>query len=203
MAIDRIPNDFCRGHWCNYAGIGPFDHCGHAGSFDARDVKYFDPRTGDRPYREQPYDARVVLWGDGDGAVFIQEIWRTQLSNLDHLPLPTIQYPKVLILESIIFLLVLVFFVVGKMLPVSVLPVTIALLSAVLCLLVTHCSRIDSVSNILCDVDWSTILFFMSIFVVIGALQKTGVISSASGFLAIILGKILLWEVLCCYLRSG
>gem|GEM_PF-2564058 len=43
----------------------------------------------------------------------------------------------------------------------------------------------------------------MSIFVVIGALQKTGVISSASGFLAIILGKILLWEVLCCYLRSG
>ena len=77
-----------------------------------------------------------------------RKIWRTQLSNLDHLPLPTIQYPKVLILEFIIFLLVLVFFVVGKMLPVSVLPVTIALLSAVLCLLVTHCSRIDSVNNI-------------------------------------------------------
>ena len=118
-----------------------------------------------------------------------KKIWRTQLSNLDHLPLPTIQYPKVLILESIIFLLVLVFFVVGKMLPASVFPVTIALLSAVLCLLVTHCSRTDSVNNILCDVDWSTILFFMSIFVVIGALQKTGVISSASGFLEIILGK--------------
>ena len=71
MAIDRIPNDFCRGHWCNYAGIAPFDYCGHAGSFDARDVKYFDPRTGDRPYREKPYDARAVLWGDG--AVFIQK----------------------------------------------------------------------------------------------------------------------------------
>lgn len=118
-----------------------------------------------------------------------KKIWRTQLSNLDHLPLPTIQYPKVLILESIIFLLVLVFFVVGEMLPVPVSPATIALLGAVLCLLVTHCSRIDSVSNILRDVDWSTILFFMSIFVVIGALQKTGVISSASGFLEIILGK--------------
>ena len=118
-----------------------------------------------------------------------KKIWRTQLSNLDHLPLPTIQYPKVLILESIIFLLVLVFFVVGEMLPVPVSPATIALLGAVLCLLVTHCSRIDSVSNILRDVDWSTILFFMSIFVVIGALQKTGVIGSASGFLAIILGK--------------
>ena len=71
MAIDRIPNDFCRGHWCNYAGIGPFDYCGHAGSFDARDVKYFDPRTGDRLCREKPYDARAVLWSDS--AVFIQK----------------------------------------------------------------------------------------------------------------------------------
>ena len=163
MAIDRTPNDFCRGHWCNYAGIGPLDYCGHAGSFDARDVKYFDPRTGDRLCREKPYDAGVVFRGDGDGAVFIQEIWRTQLSNLDHLPLPTIQYPKVLILESIIFLLVLVFFVVGEMLPVPVSSAMIALLGAVLYLLVTHCNRIDSVSNILRDVDWSTTLFFMSI----------------------------------------
>ena len=88
-----------------------------------------------------------------------KKIWRTQLSNLDHLPLPTIQYPKVLILESIIFLLVLVFFVVGEMLPVPVSPTTIVLLGAVLSLLVAHCSRIDSVSNILRDVDWSTILF--------------------------------------------
>ena len=77
-----------------------------------------------------------------------KKIWRTQLSNLDHLPLPTIQYPKVLILESIIFLLVLVFFVVGEMLPAPVSPATIALLGVVLCLLVTHCSRIDSVNNI-------------------------------------------------------
>ena len=92
-----------------------------------------------------------------------KKIWRTQLSNLDHLPLPPIQYPKVLILESIIFLLVLVFFVVGEMLPAPVLPATIALLDAVLCLLVTHCSGIDSVNNILRDVDWSMILFFMSI----------------------------------------
>ena len=77
-----------------------------------------------------------------------KKIWRTQLSNLDHLPLPTIQYPKVLILESIIFLLVLVFFAVCEMLPAPVSPATIALLGVVLCLLVTHCSRIDFVNNI-------------------------------------------------------
>jgi Na+/H+ antiporter NhaD/arsenite permease-like protein len=118
-----------------------------------------------------------------------KKIWRTRLSNLDNLPLPKIQHPKMLVFGSIIFLFVLVFFVVGEMLPVPVSPATIALLGAVLCLLVAQWSRMESVNTILRDVDWSTLLFFMSIFVVIGALQKTGVVSSASGLLAVILGK--------------
>jgi Na+/H+ antiporter NhaD/arsenite permease-like protein len=118
-----------------------------------------------------------------------KKIWRTRLANLDELPLPKIQHPKVLFFSSIIFLFVLVFFVVGEMLPVPVSPATIALLGSALCLLVAQLNRMDSVQNILRDVDWSTLLFFMSIFVVIGALQKTGVISSASGLLAVILGK--------------
>jgi Na+/H+ antiporter NhaD/arsenite permease-like protein len=118
-----------------------------------------------------------------------KKIWRTRLANLDDLPLPKIQHPKVLFFGSLIFLFVLVFFVVGEMLPVPVSPATIALLGAVLCLLVAQWNRMDSVNHILRDVDWSTLLFFMSIFVVIGALQKTGVISSASGLLAVVLGK--------------
>jgi Na+/H+ antiporter NhaD/arsenite permease-like protein len=118
-----------------------------------------------------------------------KKIWRTRLADLDHLPLPKIQHPKVLFFSSIIFLFVLVFFVVGEMLPVPISPATIALLGSALCLLVAQLNRLDSVNHILRDIDWSTLLFFMSIFVVIGALQKTGVISSASGLLAVILGK--------------
>ncbi len=117
-----------------------------------------------------------------------KKIWRTRLASLDDLPLPTLDHPEVLWFGSIIFLFVLVFFVVGEMLPVPVSPATIALLGAVLCLLVAQLNRLDSVNHILRDVDWSTLLFFMSIFVVIGALQKTGVISSASGLLAVLLG---------------
>ena len=37
--------------------------------------------------------------------------------------------------------------------------------------------------------DWSTLLFFMSIFVLIGGLQHSGVLSSAAGVLAWLLGK--------------
>jgi Na+/H+ antiporter NhaD/arsenite permease-like protein len=55
--------------------------------------------------------------------------------------------------------------------------------------MISHHSKIDSINHILRDIDWSTMLFFMSIFVLIGGLQKTGVISSASGLLALLLGK--------------
>jgi Na+/H+ antiporter NhaD/arsenite permease-like protein len=121
--------------------------------------------------------------------VLFGPIWRKQLPNLDHLPEPKINHPRMLIVGAIVVGLVLVFFVVGEMLPVPVSPATVALLGAALCLLLAHQSKIDSVNNILRDVDWSTLLFFMSIFVLIGGLQKTGVISSLSVVLAALLGK--------------
>lgn len=64
-----------------------------------------------------------------------------------------------------------------------------ALLGAALALMLAHHSKIDTVNNILRDLDWSTLIFFMSIFVLIGGLEKTGVISNLSGLLAVILGK--------------
>lgn len=118
-----------------------------------------------------------------------KKIWRTELANLDLLVPPQIQHPRTLALGSAIILLVLVFFVIGEMLPVPISPATVALLGAVLCLLLAHHSKIDTVSNILGDVDWSTLLFFMSIFVLIGGLQHTRVLSSAAGVLAWLLGK--------------
>jgi Na+/H+ antiporter NhaD/arsenite permease-like protein len=118
-----------------------------------------------------------------------KKIWRTELTNLDTLTLPTINHPHMLILGSGIMSLVLVFFVIGETMPMPISPATVALLGAVLCLLISHHSKIDSINNILRDIDWSTMLFFMSTFVLIGGLQKTGVISSASGLLALLLGK--------------
>ncbi|MDX2231562.1 MAG: ArsB/NhaD family transporter [Leptolyngbyaceae cyanobacterium bins.349] len=118
-----------------------------------------------------------------------KKIWRTELTNLDTLPQVQINHPRMLTLGSLIVALVLLFFVIGETLPVPLSPATVALIGAALCLMLAHHSKIDTVNNILRDVDWSTLIFFMSIFVLIGGLQKTGVVSSASGLLAIILGK--------------
>jgi Na+/H+ antiporter NhaD/arsenite permease-like protein len=115
--------------------------------------------------------------------------WRKRLENVDNLPHPKINHPRVLAIGGVIVAFVLLFFVVGESLPVPVSPAAAALLGAALAMLLAHHSKIDSVSNILRDIDWSTLIFFMSTFVLIGGLQKTGVISGISGILAVILGK--------------
>jgi Na+/H+ antiporter NhaD/arsenite permease-like protein len=118
-----------------------------------------------------------------------KKIWRTELTNLDSLPHPEINHPWMLSIGAVIAFFVLLFFIIGETLPVPVSPAAVALMGAALCLMLAHHSKIDTVHNILRDVDWSTLIFFMSIFVLIGGLEKTGVVSSASGVLATILGK--------------
>lgn len=117
------------------------------------------------------------------------QIWHKQLTDLEHLPHPKINHPRVLAIGAIIVVAVLTFFVVGELLPIPVSPAASALLGAALALLLAHQSKIDTVHNILRDVDWSTLLFFMSIFVLIGGLEKTGIIGSLSGLLAVMLGQ--------------
>ncbi|AFY96635.1 SLC13 family permease [Chamaesiphon minutus] len=116
-------------------------------------------------------------------------IWRMELPDLDNLPRITLKYPRMLLLGGGTMLLVMIFFVIGEMLPIPISPATAALLGGTLCLLWAQQIEVDSIDNILRDVDWSTLLFFMSIFVLIGGLQKTGVISSLSIVLALLLGK--------------
>ncbi len=124
------------------------------------------------------------------------DIWRRQLGDLDHLPHPEINHPRVLTAGMIIVALVLLFFVIGEFMPVPVSPAAAALMGAALALLLAHQSKIDTVNNILRDVDWSTLLFFMCIFVVIGGLEKTGVISSLSAILGVLLGQNILLAAL-------
>ncbi len=118
-----------------------------------------------------------------------RNIWIKELENVEQIIAPKIEHPRMLILGTAIAAFVLIFFVIGESLPVPVSPATVALLGAVLALLLAHHSKIDSINHILRDVDWSTLIFFMSIFVLIGGLQKTGVIGGMSGILAAVLGQ--------------
>ena len=118
-----------------------------------------------------------------------RKIWRTKLRDLETLPNIELEHPVALTFLLTIVATVVMFFVVGEMLPIPMSPATVALLAAALSLLVVQKSQIAQVPEILKDIDWSTLIFFMCIFVVIGGLEKTGVIASLSTLLAIVLGK--------------
>lgn len=115
-------------------------------------------------------------------------IWKTKFEHLEDLPHPQINHPRVLILGGAIVAFVLIFFAIGESLPVPISPDAVALLGATLALALAHRSKIDTVHNILRDVDWSTLIFFMAIFVLIGGLQKTGVVGNLSSLLNSLLG---------------
>jgi Na+/H+ antiporter NhaD/arsenite permease-like protein len=118
-----------------------------------------------------------------------KDIWQAKFENLENLPHPQVNHPRMLIFGGVIVTFVLIFFVIGDSLPIPISPAAIALLGATLALLLSHHSHIDTVHNIFRDIDWSTLIFFMSTFVLIGALEKTGVISGLSSILAVMLGK--------------
>ncbi|MGY6530900.1 MAG: ArsB/NhaD family transporter [Cyanobacterium sp.] len=118
-----------------------------------------------------------------------REIWHSKFTNFDQLPMPEINHPRVLVAGTLIMVFVLLFFIFGDLLPIPLSPAAVALMGATLALLLAHQSKIDTVQNILKDVDWSTLLFFMSVFVLIGGLEKTGVISNISTIFGFLLGQ--------------
>ena len=117
-----------------------------------------------------------------------RDIWHWQLNDLKHLPHPKINRPNILILGGVLMAVVLTLFVVGESFPVPIAPPAVALMGATLALLIAHQSKLDTVNNILKDVDWSTLIFFMCTFILIGGLEKTGVIRNLSELMAIIIG---------------
>ncbi|OYQ63620.1 transporter [Pseudanabaena sp. SR411] len=116
------------------------------------------------------------------------KIWRKNIEISDRIEVPKINHPRTLIIGGLISLFVLVLFVMGESLPTPISPAAVALLGAGLSLFLSHHNKIDSINHVLRDVDWSTLLFFMSTFVLIGGLQKTGLIAQASSLFASALG---------------
>jgi Na+/H+ antiporter NhaD/arsenite permease-like protein len=86
--------------------------------------------------------------------------------------------PRLLARSLAVLLLVLVGFVAGQ--PLDIDPSIVALLGAGVLVLA---SRLDT-SDYLEEVEWETLVFFMGLFVLVGALTKAGTIQSVADFAA-------------------
>jgi len=77
----------------------------------------------------------------------------------------------------------LIFFVFGEFLEVPFSPDLIALSAASAALILAERFGLDSVADIFKDIDWSTLIFFSCTFMLIGALETTGVVAAGAGLL--------------------
>ena len=120
--------------------------------------------------------------------ILFRSIWRTRVS-VEDVEIPRIEHPRVLIIGLFILALMVTLFIVGESLPIRLGPPEVALVGASFLLLTIFLSGIDTVPAILSDVDWPTLLFFICIFVMVGALDTTGVIVAVGARLRNVFGS--------------
>lgn len=107
-------------------------------------------------------------------------LWKLDHKSQRQLELPQIRAPFLVPAGAVIVVLEVGFFVFGDMLTVPLYPAAVALLGSVLALAIVHASGLDSVEAILRDVDWTTLIFFCCVFVMVGAMADHGVLAYAA-----------------------
>ena len=101
-----------------------------------------------------------------------------------------ITQPEKLRRAGVVFLLILALFVFGEQVHLE--PAVTAILGAVATLLVV---RAD-IQEMLRVVDWTTLMFFIALFIVVGAIQEVGLISYIAAGLGYVVGENLLLATL-------
>jgi Na+/H+ antiporter NhaD/arsenite permease-like protein len=94
-----------------------------------------------------------------------------------------IRQPEALWKSSLIFLLTLIGFIVGE--SIHVVPAVPALIGATLLLIWLK----PDVHAMIKAVDWTTLVFFMALFMVVGAVQEVGLISLIAQGIAVLVGE--------------
>lgn len=105
------------------------------------------------------------------------------MSDVWHLrrPLPPVPHrrlgrPVYAALSLAVLATMIVLFVLGERLPTRVVPPMVAMIASALALLAGYAAKVEPTENVLRDVDWKTLLFLGSIFCLVQAMTKTGLL---------------------------
>ena len=135
-----------------------------------------------------------------------KKIWKTKVEDFTQQRLPQIHARRFLNSSGLIILGIVILFIFTQLLNYDVSPTIYVLLAAALVVLSSHQNRMNLVNSIFQDIDWSILIFFVSIFVVIGGLEKAGVVNGLSRIIAAIFGTNIVFGLLlllfCCGIIS-
>jgi Na+/H+ antiporter NhaD/arsenite permease-like protein len=118
-----------------------------------------------------------------------RSMWRIRIPDKDVVAPPQIKRPWVTVACLAVLVLMIALFVFGEDLPNPIAPPEAAIIGSALLLLIAFGTGLDVVSNILRDIDWDSLLFLVCIFVLVGALDKTGVIAALGNSMGALFGN--------------
>jgi Na+/H+ antiporter NhaD/arsenite permease-like protein len=121
--------------------------------------------------------------------ISFRSIWRVRLPESETISIPRIKRPWVLLACLAAVGLMIMLFIYGEELPNPIAPPEAAIIGSALLLMIVFVTKLDDVGKILHDIDWESLLFLVCIFILVGALDKTGVIADLGKFLGTLFGN--------------
>lgn len=121
--------------------------------------------------------------------ISFRPIWRVRLPESETISIPRIRRPWVLLACLAAVGLMIMLFIYGEDLPNPIAPPEAAIIGSALLLMIVFVTGLDDVGKILHDIDWESLLFLICIFILVGALDKTGVIADLGSFLGTFFGN--------------
>ena len=112
--------------------------------------------------------------------LLMPDLWRLRRTLSPEEPAKPLQRPAFVMLALGVLALMVALFLIGEVLPNSIVPPEVAIIAAALALLVIYQTRFEPIEDALRDVDWKTLLFLGCIFCLVQGVTKTGLLQAFS-----------------------
>jgi len=110
----------------------------------------------------------------------MRDCWNVRRQLPTHLVAPPLKEPMLATYALLLLLTMIALFLLGEQLPTKIVPPGVAIIACSVALLLVYAIKIEPVQKVLGDIDWKTLIFITSMFVLVQALVKAGFLQSAS-----------------------
>jgi Na+/H+ antiporter NhaD/arsenite permease-like protein len=108
------------------------------------------------------------------------EVWNKRITLPLHPPAKPIERPVYAAFTLVVLAAMVLLFLFGEELPTRIVPPAVAIIAASLALLAVYSCKVEPLDKVFRSVDWKTLVFLASIFILVQAFTKTGLLQSLS-----------------------
>jgi len=108
------------------------------------------------------------------------EVWNKRMTLPPEQPSKPLERPWYAAVAIAVLAAMVLLFVFGEDLPTRIVPPAVAIIAATLALLAVSSAKVEPLDKVFRAVDWKTLVFLASIFILVQAFTKTGLLQSLS-----------------------